>query len=75
MSSNPNRQRLLSPLDYLAIMAGAQPPEQEPSWAMGEDPRMMGMEQPYQPPPYPTPPMPFADTPPPMPVNPYAPGY
>jgi hypothetical protein len=42
MSSNPNRQRLMSPLDYLAALAGARPPEQEPAWAPGTDPRQMG---------------------------------
>jgi hypothetical protein len=75
MSSNPNRQRLMSPLDYLAAMAGASPPEQEPTWAPGTDPRMMGMDQGFQPSPYPTPPMPFAEPPPPEPFNPFAPRY
>lgn len=68
MSSNPNRQRLLSPIDYLALLAGAQPPSQ--------------MEPEIIPPAYDVPfrvvppqgglPMPFADQPMPM-FNPMAP--
>jgi hypothetical protein len=81
MSSNPNRQRLMSPLDYLAALAGARPPEQEPTWAPGTDPRMGGVEEgpvydaSFRPAAYPQPPMPFADMPPPLPSNAFTPRY
>jgi hypothetical protein len=77
MSSNPNRQRLMSPLDYVAALAGARPPEQEPAWAPGTDPRMGGQQMgpiydaPFRPRALPPPPMPFADTPPPALPNPF----
>lgn len=67
----------MSPLDYLAAMAGARPPEQEPTWAPGTDPRQMGnvYDAPFRANPYPTPPMPFADDPAPMGGNPFTPQY
>lgn len=64
---NPGRMRLMMPLDFLASLAGAKPPEQEPTWAPGMDPRQGGMgmgpvyDAPFRPSPYPQPPMPFAD--------------
>ncbi len=61
---NPNRQRLMGPLDYLAAMAGASPPPQEPV-----SPFDGMMDAPFTVNPGPGLPMPFVD----QPMNPYAP--
>lgn len=54
-SPNPNRQRLLSPLDYLGLMSGAKPPEPEPPMVP------YAYETPFRVHPGRAMPMPFAD--------------
>jgi hypothetical protein len=60
-SPNPNRQRLMSPLDYLGSLAGYKPPEEQP----------MMPSVPFWPGQMP-PPMPFAE---PVPSQPYQPPH
>lgn len=57
-SPNPNRQRLMSPLDYLAALAGYTPPDPMPMQPM----MPMPFVHPHQ-----GPPMPFVQPPPPRP--------
>lgn len=61
MSSNPLRQKLLTPTEYVGMLVGARPPEedQEPQNIFDAVYRVLPQQQ------YPSAPMPFPDAPPP----------
>lgn len=60
MSSNPNRQRLITPTEYLGLMIGARPPEEDegPQNVYDAVYRVLPQRGPSAP-------MPFPDAPPP----------
>lgn len=64
MSSNPNRQRLMSPVDYIGLLVGAKPPEeeQEPQNVFDAVYRFLPQQQQGAP-------MPFPESPPPYPMS------